>query len=225
MAPNVTSSPWAKLVSPVVPKISDSPSAASASSSENVMPPTASCSTWVTLPAPAALSSPIGKVTKMSASVVILVVSDVFFSSTSEVPSGRVSVSILIVKLLPRLSDRRPGKGHVEDALRVAGALADDLAGLVLDGDRHIGHGRRRLVAVVGEAADHVDGVAVARRRLLAGLGGGRRGGRGARRGWLTTTSATAARTIAATSAASLGWAGLHGTPDASAVGDPDAAL
>ena len=46
----------------------------------------------------------------MSASVVILVVSEVFFSSTSEVPSGRVSVSILIVKLLPRLSTDVPGR-------------------------------------------------------------------------------------------------------------------
>ena len=110
IAPNVTSSPWAKLVSPVVPKISDSPSAASASSSENVMPPTASWRNWVTLPAPAAVSSPIGNVTKMSASVVILLVRDVFFSSTREVPSGRVLVSILIVKLLPRLSTDVPGR-------------------------------------------------------------------------------------------------------------------
>ena len=109
-APNVTSSPWAKLVRPVVPKISESPSAARASNREKVMPPTVSCKTWVALPAPAALSSPIGNVNEMSASVVIRVVSDVFFSSTSDVLSGRVSVLILIVKLLPRLSTAVPGR-------------------------------------------------------------------------------------------------------------------
>ena len=37
-APNVTSSPWAKLVSPVVPKISDNPMAHSPMSRPNLMP-------------------------------------------------------------------------------------------------------------------------------------------------------------------------------------------
>ena len=41
-APKVMSSPCAKLVRPVVPKISDRPNAAIASSSENVIPPTRS---------------------------------------------------------------------------------------------------------------------------------------------------------------------------------------
>ena len=39
-APNVISSPCAKFVSPVVPKIIERPRAAMASSSENTMPPT-----------------------------------------------------------------------------------------------------------------------------------------------------------------------------------------
>ena len=51
-APKVISSPWAKLVSPVVPKIIDRPSAAIASSTENTRPPTASCSASTALPAP-----------------------------------------------------------------------------------------------------------------------------------------------------------------------------
>ncbi len=61
------------------------------------MPPTSSCSAWSPLPVPAAVASPIGKVMKMSASVVMRVLSDLFFSSTSEVLSGSVSVSMVIV--------------------------------------------------------------------------------------------------------------------------------
>ena len=66
MAPNVISSPCAKFVSPVVPKIIESPSAAIASSAEKTRPPTVSWSAWVSLPEEPARGSPIGKETAWS---------------------------------------------------------------------------------------------------------------------------------------------------------------
>ena len=71
IAPKVISSPWAKFVSPVVPKIIDRPSEAIASTREKTRPPTASWRPWVILPEAPPVSSPIGKVTKMSASSLI----------------------------------------------------------------------------------------------------------------------------------------------------------
>jgi hypothetical protein len=46
VAPSVTSSPWAKLISPVVPKISESPTAVIAMIDPNLMPSTSSWMSW-----------------------------------------------------------------------------------------------------------------------------------------------------------------------------------
>ena len=48
-APMVTSSPWAKLVSPVVPKMSDRPTAARAMISPKRNPSAVSCAAWAHL--------------------------------------------------------------------------------------------------------------------------------------------------------------------------------
>ncbi len=63
----------------------------------------------------------------------------------------------------------RLAEGDVEDAAGVAGALADRLALVVLDGELHVRDGLRRLLAKVGQTPLDVDGVVVAWGRLLAG--------------------------------------------------------
>ena len=110
-APKVISSPCAKFVRPVVPKIIERPRAAMASSSANTMPPTRSCRPCTPLLVAPALWSPIGKVTKTSASRFSVRSRETCFGLRSAVPSGSVSVSILTVNVLPRLSIEVPGSG------------------------------------------------------------------------------------------------------------------
>ena len=110
-APNVISSPCAKFVSPVVPKIIERPRAAMASRSEKTRPPTMSCKACTPVLAPPSLVLPIGKVTKTSASRFSVRSSATCFGLRSAVPSGSVSVSILTVNVLPRLSIEAPGSG------------------------------------------------------------------------------------------------------------------
>ena len=76
------------------------------------------------LPVSTAGSSPIGNVTKTVVLEVDLRVSDAASGSRSAVPSGSVSVSILIVKVLPRMSIVVPGSVDVEDARLVAGVAS-----------------------------------------------------------------------------------------------------
>ena len=105
------SSPWEKFVNPVVPKIIESPSAAMASSSENTRPPTRSCRACTPLLVEPLLSLPIGKATKTSESRFSVLSSETCFGLRSAVPLGSVSVSILTVNVLPRLSIDFPGSG------------------------------------------------------------------------------------------------------------------
>ena len=71
---------------------------------------------------------------------------------------------------LAEVVDRLAGQRDVEDAGLVAGAVADDLAGLVLDVDLDAGDRLGRLLALVEQAALDVDGVVVAGFGLHAGL-------------------------------------------------------
>ena len=102
------SSPWAKLVRPVVPKIIDRPSAAIASSSEKTIPPTNSWSAWTPRPVSTA-ALPIGKVTKTSASSLGVTLSATCLGLRSAAPLGNEALSIFTVKVLPRLSIEAPG--------------------------------------------------------------------------------------------------------------------
>ena len=129
----------------------------------------------------AALALPIGKVTKTSESRLRVTFSDTCLGLRSAAPFGRRRlVDLDRVASCRGCRSTCPGSGDVEDAGRVAGAVADDLALVVLDGDLHVRDRRRRLLAGVGQAALDVDGVVVARRGLHAGCGGGvrHRGGR-----------------------------------------------
>ena len=126
-APKVISSPCAKFVRPVVPKIIDRPSAAIASSSENTMPPTSSCSACTPCRSRRRL------VADREGDEDVGLEVDVRFSETcfgfrSAVPSGSVSVSILTVKVLPRMSIGSPGSAMSNDAGLVALGLADLLS-------------------------------------------------------------------------------------------------
>src|SRR6266508_6969895 len=67
-APNVTSSPCAKLMSPVVPNTSDRPTAASATISPNLIPPTARFSSSSKSDGPDGPASPNGNSTNLSPS-------------------------------------------------------------------------------------------------------------------------------------------------------------
>ncbi len=120
-APKVISSPCAKFVRPVVPKIIERPSAAMASSVENTMPPTSSCRPWVAMPSPPA-ASPTGKLTETSLSRLICTSRVTSSGLRSAVPSGIDFSSTLTVKVLPRLSTVVPGSGisNVPSAVVVA---------------------------------------------------------------------------------------------------------
>ena len=111
IAPNVISSPWAKLVSPVVPKIIDRPRAAIASSAENTRPPTASCIASTALPAPPGPASPIGKVTDWSLSRLI---GTVRVRTSGSVSAGREPSDSLTVKDLPSSDAGSPGRSTMK---------------------------------------------------------------------------------------------------------------
>ena len=95
IAPMVTSSPCAKLVRPVVPKISESPTAAIAMSRPKRSPSTNSC-TQRTVPPPApvlpSLSAMITPWLRPASTVTVRV-----FSPVSTTPSGRPSSSMVTV--------------------------------------------------------------------------------------------------------------------------------
>jgi hypothetical protein len=109
IAPNVMSSPWAKFVRPVVPKIIESPRAAIASSEANTRPPTVSWSAWVSLPEDPASGSPIGKETAWSDVVVNRMFSSTWSGLRRPAPSGSVDSSILTVNVLPSAEAGSPG--------------------------------------------------------------------------------------------------------------------
>ena len=111
IAPNVISSPCAKFVRPVVPKIIESPRAANASSEANTRPPTVSWRAWVNLPEEPASGSPIGKETAWSDVVVNRMFSSTWSGSRSAAPSGRVDSSIWTVKVFPSAEAGSPGMG------------------------------------------------------------------------------------------------------------------
>ncbi len=94
IAPKVSSSPWAKFVRPVVPKISDSPTAASAMTSPNRIPLAsrlATRSTWELPPAAAWLSVTKRKMTERSPVSRTRGDSSVGASSAIATPSGNES--------------------------------------------------------------------------------------------------------------------------------------
>ena len=96
-APSVTSSPWAKLVRPVVPKMSDSPTAASAMIRPNRKPSAMSWAAWLHLPSTTRVLLPSGKITGLSWSTRTGTFSDFLLSSVRFTPLGRVLVSMLTV--------------------------------------------------------------------------------------------------------------------------------
>ena len=96
-APIVTSSPWAKLVRPVVPKMSDSPTAASAMISPNRKPSAISWAAWLHLLSTTRVLLPSGKITGLSWSTRTGTFSDFLLSSVRLTPLGRVLVSMLTV--------------------------------------------------------------------------------------------------------------------------------
>ncbi len=96
-APRVTSSPWAKLVSPVVPKISDSPTAASAMINPNRKPSAISWAAWLHLLSTTRVLLPSGNSTGLSWSTRTGTFSDFLLSSVRFTPFGRALVSMLTV--------------------------------------------------------------------------------------------------------------------------------
>ena len=174
-APKVTSSPWAKLVSPVVPKIIERPRAAMASSSAKTSPPTASCRAWVALP--------VGRRAVADGEghpdVVVDLGSDVE-GDLLGVAERRTLGEGLPVDLdgerLAEVVDGGARQRDVEDAGRVAGAGADLLSRVVLDRDRDVGDRLGGPLSLVDQATLDVDRVVVPRRRSRrSGSADGRR--------------------------------------------------
>ena len=96
-APSVTSSPWAKLVSPVVPKIRDRPTAASAMIRPNRRPSAVSWAAWLHLPSTLRVLLPSGKSTGLSCPSRTGTLSDFFLGSVRLTPLGSVFSSMVTV--------------------------------------------------------------------------------------------------------------------------------
>ncbi len=97
IAPIVTSSPWAKLVRPVVPKISDRPTAASAMMRPNRRPSAVSWAAWLHLPWTCRALLPSGKSTGLSWPRSTGTLSDFLLASVRLTPLGSVFSSRLTV--------------------------------------------------------------------------------------------------------------------------------
>ena len=96
-APMVTSSPWAKFVRPVVPKISDRPTAASAMIRPNRTPSAVSCAAWLHLLSTWRVLLPSGNSTGLSCPERTGTFSDFLLASRRLTFLGSVFSSIEIV--------------------------------------------------------------------------------------------------------------------------------
>ena len=95
MAPSVTSSPWAKLINPVSPKMSDSPIAHIAMIRPNLTPFSTAWASFSPTVGPPPTGSPSAKISGRERPAVTVTSSVSRSGSRKEMPSGSVVVSIV----------------------------------------------------------------------------------------------------------------------------------